>query len=296
KSIETAIKIVKNGHLRFFSPALFNDPFDGQRKLKCPYTDAEIMGRLVEIGYEKLTNGSFFLPIRPLLNYLNHEISKLHQAGGGATDLPALAHSALEFYYSYPLLHPEDDSHHLLTEINWIVPFQNNYRICSMSKKADNITMWSFYADQHQGVCLGFNKNLFHQQEKVNAHQVNYVNQLPTINDLDFWAHANTANYPFSIMEHMLNYLTSKSEHWSGEEEVRFACYDSGKSMDLTVDLEFDLTCLERVILGVRTPDRETARFASLLRGHLGKCELSKCTRSDTEFNLDMKSIDKRLA
>ena len=74
-TLDTAIKIIKSVSLRFSSPFLFNDPFDGQCKLRCPFSDEEIIRRLFEIAVERHGENRILLPIRPLLEVINNEVS-----------------------------------------------------------------------------------------------------------------------------------------------------------------------------------------------------------------------------
>lgn len=62
--------------------------------------------------------------------------------------------------------------------------FNNKFGVLSLTANYDNNAMWEKYADNHKGICFGFNaKSLF---ECVGGGgEVQYIDKLPTINFVD---------------------------------------------------------------------------------------------------------------
>ncbi|MEP7309161.1 MAG: DUF2971 domain-containing protein [Acidobacteriota bacterium] len=103
-----------------------------------------------------------------------------------------------------------------------------SFRVYSMSKRSDNLSMWEWYASKHTGYCLEFARaGLFGIVREV-VYDMSYVM------DVTDDAHA-TANWFFY-----------KSPDWSNEEEVRLVLpKHSGGPV-----LQIDPRLMSRVILG----------------------------------------------
>jgi hypothetical protein len=113
------------------------------------------------------------------------------------------------------------------------------FRVYSMSKRWDNLSMWEWYASRHRGYCLEFaNAEFFHP-----AREVVYDNSF--VMDISDEAH-RTANWFFY-----------KSPDWSNEEEVRLVLPArlGGPVFKMPPGL------LTRVILGKDVPTADVERF-----------------------------------
>lgn len=79
-------------------------------------------------------------------------------------------------------------------------------RICSLSRRCDDVRMWSHYADSHQGVAIEIDFSGI----QADAHEVSYSAKLKLYGD---HLQAETPT--------VINVLTSKTDHWSYETEHR---------------------------------------------------------------------------
>jgi hypothetical protein len=112
------------------------------------------------------------------------------------------------------------------------------YRIYSMSKRWDNLSMWHWYASKHRGYCLEFlNLPSFGHVRDV-VYDSSYVLDMTDI------SHATP------------NWFFYKSPDWSNEEEVRLVL---PKKIGGPV-LPFNPRALNRVILGKDMPALDIAR------------------------------------
>ncbi len=115
------------------------------------------------------------------------------------------------------------DTHRLIAEQSFL-----DYRIYSLSKRLDNMSLWAKYGADHSGYCLEFaNQGLF-----ADAWEVRYGGTTP-MNMMD----------PNDREGH---YLFYKSSDWSNEEEVRILLHP----VEHDPIVRFDLHLLRSIILG----------------------------------------------
>lgn len=127
-------------------------------------------------------------------------------------------------YFRYPFINSLDDeskAEFIKYQVNESV---NQFGIVSLSETHSNLLMWSHYADEHKGICIGFNKNflsqlprkIFDEYQITNYTpiKVNYNNKRPQyfIDDND------KAN---EIRVNTLRQLTTKGDNWIYEKEHR---------------------------------------------------------------------------
>jgi hypothetical protein len=83
-----------------------------------------------------------------------------------------------------------------------------NYGVHCFTPNSNNLKMWENYADNHNGVCLGFNI-LDDLEFFATSHNVKYVDEYPILNSFD----------PDDTM--LIDLMTIKHRNYSYEEEVR---------------------------------------------------------------------------
>ncbi|OFW32576.1 MAG: hypothetical protein A3J28_02115 [Acidobacteria bacterium RIFCSPLOWO2_12_FULL_60_22] len=105
---------------------------------------------------------------------------------------------------------------------------QNNQRVYSLSKRWDNMSLWTKYAGDHSGYCLKFAND---GPPFTSAYEVIYDG--PVTIDITDEAQIN-AHYPFH-----------KSKDWRCEEEVRILTLRGSPPL-----VTFDPKLLTRIILG----------------------------------------------
>lgn len=112
-------------------------------------------------------------------------------------------------------------------------------RILSFSESERNALMWSHYADQHRGICIGFKRSAL--EGIADLRQVRYRSRVPVLS-------AETVDEAKSEAGFL-----SKSTHWKYESEWRIINFEGKKYLDLPSD------AISVVVLGVRTSqeDRE---------------------------------------
>ena len=81
------------------------------------------------------------------------------------------------------------------------------YGICCFSHSYNSQLMWAHYAEQHKGICVGFDTNLL-KTDGVEFRDINYRLVPPTVNIL-------------GTEEEFLQQASSKYIEWSYEKEIR---------------------------------------------------------------------------
>ena len=178
-------------------------------------------------------------------------------------------------------------------------PFHNSKRgITCFSRKNDNILMWAHYANNHQGVCIGFDidendehlENFFDESKNYKSFpdgkackilSMNYVSSeerpLIDINDeMKGWAEI----------------LTFKSDLWKYEEEVRIAIL-SLSPMTFPRTLHYRPNCLKEIICGANMKLETFKKLKVFVDTLPNKNEISifVATLSDTAYSLSIKKL-----
>lgn len=114
--------------------------------------------------------------------------------------------------------------------------------ILCMSKNYQNILMWSHYADNHRGICFGFEKyNLdtpLLDNEKYKNAKINFFDVKYKCHPFYNLIYKYNENPDTNFMEDVLNQeefieeaFTIKHQNWAYEEEVRLICADANEEM-----------------------------------------------------------------
>ena len=136
--------------------------------------------------------------------------------------------------------------------------------IFSLSSLPDDVLMWSHYADDHEGFCIGFRlsekfRTWYEPEKIIGLHEVNYTETNPFLEYfVDFAREAKLPKWEDFWMPIMLLGLLSKSKKWGYEKEVRVI-------RGLPGAVPFDATELVEVIFGLHMSDRNKITIRTLL-------------------------------
>lgn len=123
---------------------------------------------------------------------------------------------------------------------------KDNWRICSMSKKHDNILMWAHYADSNKGCCIECSVISNQGVDNIN---VGYVQEIQQIDSYD----------PDKTAKEV---LTQKLKCWSYEDEVRIMKKVSEASSE-SVYLQVRI---HKIYLGVDITCEDKAFYTQLIQ------------------------------
>lgn len=120
--------------------------------------------------------------------------------------------------------------------------FNNRFGVLSMTADCDNDEMWRKYANDYQGVCIGFDTKLLFECVGGGG-EVQYVEKLPIIDFVkdDF------------KQKHIKN-IFYKEEKWSFEKEYRLHKMWKHNATTEERNIELPKNCIVQIILGKNMP------------------------------------------
>ena len=162
---------------------------------------------------------------------------------------------------------------------------RNMMRIACFTTKADNLPMWSHYADSHKGICLEYcTAEIVGAAIREKLFPVLYVDQLPDMMPLSA-THSMPKKTPEYLASHKLDdweyedewrLLYTVADFCSDLKAVRPEMWSQGKSIEFVRP--------SRIIIGLSMPDASEIMLRNLAK-RLG-IAVSKATK--TEAGLEM--------
>jgi Protein of unknown function (DUF2971) len=205
-SFESAVKIIQNNTLYFSKPLEFNDPF-------------EMTNSLIDTSY---TKNDLRIWLNSLPDLSNNQRKQLLKDYHNKKEVIA---QAIERSFNQ---------------------LKSSTGVCCFSKCYKKTLMWSHYAENHSGVCLGFDISPLNPNEFFLL-LVNYIDKIVPL------------NYFRDIEAILFYWIYSKSKIWEYEDEVR-AVYTNQNGL-----IPFDKNCLKEVFFGLRTEENNRTQFIAML-------------------------------
>ena len=171
---------------------------------------------------------------------------------------------------------------------------KSNTLVFSLTKKRNNLVMWSHYTNAHRGFVIGFDSNNLFFRQKTSRNtgplaEVEYADERVSV--------------PFgkSVSDELVKVYRkvffTKSIHWAYEEELRVLSQPSygkiiGKDnngLDIYV-FDFPPECLKEIIFGYLSTTELKRRISEIVASRYPHVELFEAQPSETDFDLDIKS------
>lgn len=159
----------------------------------------------------------------------------------------------------------------------------------SLTRKRNNLLMWSHYADSHRGFVMGFDdENPFFHQETPRTMsplmQVQYSSKRPVVPRFE--------ELPESL--HEIVFLT-KGDQWSYEEELRMFAKPQAANYVQRDNRGFEIYFFDlppeiftEIILGHWMSQREKAEIVTLAKEKYPQIEVYETRLNETDFDLDI--------
>ncbi|HHK8601441.1 TPA: DUF2971 domain-containing protein, partial [Vibrio parahaemolyticus] len=166
--------------------------------------------------------------------------------------------------------------------------------ILSLSRTKRNILMWSHYAEEHKGFCIGFKEsNLLSSIETIEQHDVTYQSDLPF--DELLWAldayddaESRIENQitSESVREAFLKALVAtKFSNWKYEYETRMVSRNSGV-------YKFSSDCISQVIFGFKMSEEHKDRlFTTLSHSEWSHVKVYQASKSKDKYGIELNEI-----
>jgi len=241
--------------LYFSSPALFNDPFDS--KIKYNYSllnDEERNGyiqKLLSKGKQNFDNSSIPLSHQNRVRIIEMMMNDKEKFQAWAEEL----------------------------EIDII---NKTIGIISFSQHWKNVLMWSHYAKDHSGYCIGLNEAKVRNTGKIEyGGKVNYPrdNKFPSIHPM------------MDENESFYRKFFTKSKDWHYEEEYRIVNFiHPDKDIDTSSRLlKYNADFIDEVILGIKMKESDRKEIIDLCK-KLG-VKVYQAVEKNFEFEVDRYEI-----
>jgi hypothetical protein len=141
--------------------------------------------------------------------------------------------------------------------------------VLSLSRKVDDILMWSHYASNHAGLALEFDVRL----------DPHCFDGLVNMNYVDTYA---PTNYFAEQQSSMVRVITTKSKHWAYEEEVRIMKHDKNGLV------AFRPESLRRIFFGCKADPAFIDRIRNICKApHLAHVRFVKMEKAYGAFAVD---------
>lgn len=279
-SADTGKTVLSTGKLKWSSPRLFNDPFDGQINLLLdPNEDA-----LAEQIYESVTK-EIFSP-KPINAYISDDLNNIVnflrlavQASGyqfSDEDKEALREAAKEgaqiAISSFPAVNEQ------VKQIN-----RDMCMLC-VSEEKDSITMWGYYAKDHTGIALGFLPYIYDSPLSL-ARPVNYVSSIPRLSAEQILDNKNLARLTLDIIS------LTKYDKWGHEKEWRVVSKMRDKTKEFEL-LQFNKKELGSVILGAKISKQDRLDVIDLTNTKFPHAKLYQAILGESDFKIEFQEID----
>ena len=235
-------KILSQQQIYLPSPAEFNDPFD----CKLP------------IAYHLLENDTNLE-----LEYISAFVNKYYAALS-----PELKEAKIKKILAQGNYKKPEAIYELNNEIQEYI---NNYAgIYCITAIRDNILMWSHYANNHTGFCVGFNSKLlfdcFHEGQDIN-----YVKDFPLISPID---------------EKLIQWnklVFTKSDMW--DYEIEYRLYKQGKTKTtFTIPRE----SITEIIVGYKMEETDIIDLRKIVSCELPHANLFITKPKENKFEFEI--------
>lgn len=231
-------KLITDLEIFFASPNSFNDPFDFQ----------------ITYRYDKLTEEDWEEKYHKyLLNFTSSGV-----------DIEKIADSLAK-------KGPHTDPREFQKSI-----MNSTFGIVSLSGISDSILLWSHYANNHRGFCVGFDSRLFLEDLEVSIFEVDYVEKfpeiLPTINS--------------SWLQNQSAIMATKFKAWEYENEYRLV--KSGHSNKV---VKLSNKYFKSLIIGCAMPDNQKKEILNAAKITMPHIEIFQAQKHDTDFKILLNKI-----
>lgn len=240
---EFTLEIITNGMIYFPKPDVFNDPYDCDIRIDHKVSNDDYM-KIIE--YEGLSKG-----------ILRKDIEKELKRQRIINEVPSsflekLEYGCTEYYKS-----------------------NKNMGVLSLCEDYRNILMWAHYADDHNGICIEFERSEGnHLGNDEMTKPVRYLKSYPRIKATDFITSKNA-----SLTQKM---LWTKSLDWEYEKEWRMLIEKGNTAVSIPGKIT-------SIIFGIRASQRSIDIVRKLIEGT--EIKLRQAEKLANEFGIKANNV-----
>jgi hypothetical protein len=150
---------------------------------------------------------------------------------------------------------------------------QDFFKVFCLAKNFDNILMWSHYADNHKGICIGFRIGVWHESLALKCKPgflKQFPQQFPDGNDFFPLFHVKYDDNrpdPYNLIRKnkdiIKDFIYNKGKCWAYEDEYRIVLNDE---ILLGNPAQVEDNEIEEIIFGLRTPSNIKAKIIGIIK------------------------------
>lgn len=168
------------------------------------------------------------------------------------------------------------------------------FGILSLSADPQSTTMWSHYAENHTGICIGYDPIKLSPKSPNGAkdwlRKVNYQQEQEIIrNAYLLFAKSGMGYSHKSTIGLLFQMLSTKSLDWAYEKEWRYLCPDIGGNI-----YKMEIDAISSVTFGLRTSPETKTAVSHLLRYHKKKTQFFQAVRCQNTVGLERIGLDQK--
>lgn len=273
---QTGEIVLRSRRLRWSSPFAFNDPFDNQFELGIVADPALVRKLALSKIWEDYIGASgaggkpgFGLRLR--LGSVRPTPEQVEESFGPEIDAwiaSGLAH--------LPRMHQD------------IGLLARQHKILCMTTIPDSILMWSYYAESHQGLVLGFRMVDGQDSPWRMGRPVSYSKVMPGLLGPHDFSDLLSGRASVDVQGVLEKIVFTKAFDWSHEKEWRIF---SGVGRDpgaLFEDVPFHAMELSSVLFGCKMPSEDRSKFVRLISELYPHVEILQAIPSKSEYALSI--------
>ncbi len=270
---------IYNNKLYLSHPTTFNDPYDSKLKISNYEIDSVILKLVSEYlidqtnDYDVINSFSY----DSLMEYFSTSKNEIAPPFTESINFILLSNNEklneLSNLYKFFETKGIDDLF-----INDFFSIYLNMGILCLSKSFYSPQMWSYYADDHKGMCIEYDINEDNLNEYYLKNVVYSNNNIDTINI--------SAHYDKEIfIDQIIDQICHKSTDWCHEKEVRLVS-TSHKGLINNPGI------ITGICFGLRTSESDINVAKNLFKDLNPNIELYKATTNDSYYVIDWKSLN----
>lgn len=164
--------------------------------------------------------------------------------------------------------------------------------VLSLSSDPSNITMWSHYADNHQGICIGYDpKKLFVHLPNEAIDWLYPVDYQPqdniTRNAYLLYAMCGMWYSSEAAFDLFFKMACTKTDEWKYESEWRFINPENGGNI-----FNLNIDAISSITFGLKTSSETKSAISHILRYHNKKTKFFQTIRKNSFIGLERIGLD----
>ncbi len=265
-----SINNLKEKRFWFSHPSNFNDPFDCRLRYGYKKHDTAVTDGVIKRLQEKDAKASNIdVNRQSAISLLSKYKSRTHfsMIKDLLNDFKLFTDDDWEWMRSNGYLHPHYDN---------FIKTESSLGVLALSKKRNDMLMWTHYADEHKGFCIRI-ETTDEQIRTAHMHPVLVHYELVPPNII--WI--DDIKDRLDFLSKLNEQVGQKYKDWDYEQEVRIISQEANCLKDLPVKIT-------GIIFGMKTPEHIKEEIKTTVSSWKEKPEFLVCAYEDGQYELDV--------